>query len=142
CENSSFGHKLLFSVVSSVVVAHVENGDLPASAAVGVHLAPVLPLRPTPKLWSKRRFAVTAAVAAFLIVAALATWRVFLSRPVLTESDVILLASFVNKTGDPIFDNSLDKALEIKLSESPFLSLLPEAQGRETIRTMRHDPGE
>jgi len=125
-----------------VVVAHVENGDLPASAAVGVHLAPVLPLRPTPKLWSKRRFAVTAAVAAFLIVAALATWRVFLSRPVLTESDVILLASFVNKTGDPIFDNSLDKALEIKLSESPFLSLLPEAQGRETIRTMRHDPGE
>ena len=39
---------------------------------------------------------------------------------------MILLASFVNKTGDPVFDN-LDKALEIKLAESPFLSLLPEA---------------
>jgi len=97
-------------------------------------------LRPTPKLWSKRRFAATAAVAAFLIVAALATWRVFLARPVLTGSDVILLASFVNKTSDPIFDNSLDKALEIKLTESPFLSLLPEAGVRETMRMMRHDP--
>jgi DNA-binding winged helix-turn-helix (wHTH) protein/Tfp pilus assembly protein PilF len=121
-------------------IAHVENGDLPASATVGVHLAPVLPLRPTPKLWGKRRFAATAAVAAFLIVAALATWRVFLARPVLTGSDVILLASFVNKTSDPIFDNSLDKALEIKLTESPFLSLLPEAGVRETMRMMRHDP--
>jgi DNA-binding winged helix-turn-helix (wHTH) protein/tetratricopeptide (TPR) repeat protein len=121
-------------------IAHVENGDLPASAAVGVHLAPVLPLRPTPKFWSKRRFAVTAAVAAFLIAAAFATWRVFLARPVLTGSDVILLASFVNKTSDPIFDNSLDKALEIKLTESPFLSLLPEAGVRETMRMMRHDP--
>jgi eukaryotic-like serine/threonine-protein kinase len=123
-------------------IAHVENGDLPASATVGVHLAPVLPLRPTPKLWSKRRFAATAAVAAFLIVAALATWRVFLARPVLAGTDVIVLAGFVNKTGDPIFNDSLDKALEIKLTESPFLSLLPEAQVRETMRTMRHDPTE
>ena len=70
------------------------------------------------------------------------TWRVFFARPVLTETDVILLASFVNKTGDPIFDNSLDKALEVKLTESPFLSLFPEAGVRETMRMMRHDPNE
>jgi len=63
---------------------------------------------------------VTAGVAAFLIVAAIASWRIFFARPVLAETDVILLASFVNKTGDPIFDNSLDKALEVKLTESPF----------------------
>ena len=123
-------------------IARVENGDLPASAAVEVHLAPVLPLRPTPELWNKRRIVVTAGVAAFLIVAALVTWRVFFARPVLTETDVILLASFVNKTGDPIFDNSLDKALEVKLTESPFLSLFPEPGVRETMRTMRHDPNE
>jgi eukaryotic-like serine/threonine-protein kinase len=123
-------------------IASVENGDLLVSAAVELHLAPVLPLRPTPALWYKRRFVVTAGVAAFLIVAALFTWRVFFARPVLTETDVILLASFVNKTGDPIFDNSLDKALEVKLTESPFLSLFPEANVRETMRTMRHDPNE
>src|SRR4029077_5846115 len=48
----------------------------------------------------------------------------------------------VNKTGDAIFNDSLDKALETKLTESPFLSLLPEAQVRETMRTMRREPNE
>src|SRR6266849_3521293 len=123
-------------------IARVENGALPTSAAVEVHLGPVFPLRPTPELWNKRRIVVTAGVAAFLIVAAIASWRIFFSRPVLAETDIILLASFVNKTGDPIFDNSLDKALEVKLTESPFLSLFPEPGVRETMRMMRHDPNE
>jgi eukaryotic-like serine/threonine-protein kinase len=124
-------------------IAPVENGDLPASAAAKIHVAPVVPLVPAPALWSKRRFVVTAGVAAGLLIsAALVTWRVFFARPVLTETDVILLASFVNRTGDPIFDNSLDKALEVKLTESPFLSLLPEADVRATMRMMRHDPSE
>src|SRR6266852_7145378 len=125
-------------------IARVENGngDLPASAAVEIHLAPILPAGPTPELWNKRRFVVTAGVGAVLIIAAIASWRVFFARPALAETDVILLASFVNKTGDPIFDNSLDKALEVKLTESPFLSLFPEADVRETMRTMRHDPNE
>src|SRR5712692_11487112 len=123
-------------------IARVENGALPASATVEIHLAPVLPVRPTPELWNKRRIIVTASVAAFLIVAALVTWRVSFARPVLTETDVILLASFVNKTGEPIFDNSLDKALEVKLAESSFLSLFPEADVHATMRMMRHDPNE
>jgi eukaryotic-like serine/threonine-protein kinase len=123
-------------------IAPVENGDLPASAAAKIHVAPVIPLALTPKFWNKRRFVVTAGVAAFIIVAALAAWRVFFARPVLTQTDVILLTSFVNKTGDPIFDSSLDKALEVKLTESPFLSLLPDADVRGTMRTMRHDPNE
>jgi len=123
-------------------IAHVENGELPAPAAAKIHVAPVVPLGPTPALWNKRRFLVMAGVTAFFIVAALGAWRVFFVRPALTQTDVILLASFVNKTGDPIFDNSLDKALEVKLTESPFLSLFPEANVRETMRTMRHDPNE
>jgi len=123
-------------------IARVENGDLPASARVEEHLTPVPPAGPTPELRNKRRFVVAASVAAFIIVAALAAWRVFFARPVLTETDVILVASFVNNTGDPIFDNSLDKALEVKLTESPFLSLLPDADVRGTMRTMRHDPNE
>ena len=123
-------------------IARVENGDLPASASAGVHLAPVLPLLPASKLWNKRRLVITAGLAAILIVAAIATWRVFFARPALTQTDVILLASFVNNTGDPIFENSLDKALEVKLAESPFLSLLPDTDVRETMRTMRHDPNQ
>ncbi len=123
-------------------IARVENGDLPAPAAVPESLAPLLPSEATPKLWNKTRFVVAAGVAVFLIVTALFTWRVFFARPTLTGTDVILLANFVNKTGEPIFDNSLDKALEVKLTESPFLSVLPETDVRGTLRTMRRDPTE
>ncbi|MGC1581163.1 MAG: winged helix-turn-helix domain-containing protein, partial [Candidatus Acidiferrales bacterium] len=122
-------------------IAHVENGDLPAPVSIEKRLATVPPVAPRPEPPKKRRFIVAAAVAALLIVAALVTWRVFFARPVLSGSDVILLANFVNKTGDPVFDN-LDKALEVKLAESPFLSLLPEAQVRQTLRSMRHEPDE
>jgi DNA-binding winged helix-turn-helix (wHTH) protein/tetratricopeptide (TPR) repeat protein len=122
-------------------IARVENGDLPASAAVHEKLA-VIPSRPTPKVSNRRHFVLMAGIAAFVIIAAVAAWRVFLTRPALTSTDVILLASFVNNTGDPIFENSLDKALEVKLTESPFLSLLPEADARQTMRMMRHDPND
>jgi DNA-binding winged helix-turn-helix (wHTH) protein/Flp pilus assembly protein TadD len=123
-------------------IARVENGNLPVSVAVEEHLAPVLPLEPVRKLWNKRRPVITACGAAFLVLAALIAWRVFFDRPALTETDAIVLASFLNNTGDPIFNDSLDKALEVKLAESPFLSLLPEADVRATLRTMRHDPNE
>ena len=118
----------------------VENGNdtasfNPPAQAISTSLPP--------RGYHKRRFVVVAGVGALLIIViALTAWRVFFSRPALTENDVILLANFVNNTGDPIFDNSLDKALEVKLTESPFLSLFPEADVRETLRTMRHDPNE
>ncbi len=123
-------------------IADVEKTEMPGLAVVEDHHVPVVDSRPTPRLWKQRRFMVASGVGVLLIAAALVTWRVFFARPVLTGTDVIVLAGFVNKTGDPIFNDSLDKALEIKLTESPFLSLLPEAQVRETMRTMRHDPNE
>jgi eukaryotic-like serine/threonine-protein kinase len=123
-------------------IADVEIVAMPGLAVVGEHHAPVAATKPTPSLWKQRRFMVATGVGVLLIAAALVTWRVFFARPVLTGSDVIVLAGFVNKTGDPIFNDSLDKALETKLAESPFLSLLPEGQVRETMRTMRRDPNE
>jgi DNA-binding winged helix-turn-helix (wHTH) protein len=123
-------------------IAHVENGDLPASVAVEQDFASARPIGPPPRFWNSRRYVISAGAAVILIVAAYATWRLFFTRPLLTGTDVILLANFVNKTGDPIFDNSLDKALEVKLTESPFLSVLPDADVRRTMRTMRHEPSE
>jgi DNA-binding winged helix-turn-helix (wHTH) protein/tetratricopeptide (TPR) repeat protein len=120
----------------------VENGPPPASAPVELRVVPVPTLRKPREPWHQRRLVVAAGIAALLVVAALVAWHFFFARPVLTEADVILVASFVNKTGDPIFDNSLDKALEVKLAESPFLSLFSEANVRETLRMMRRDPNE
>jgi eukaryotic-like serine/threonine-protein kinase len=123
-------------------IAHVESDDLPAPLPIEKRLSTVPPVAPRSEPSKKRRFIVAAGVAVFLVVAALVTWRVFFARPALTGSDVILLASFVNKTGDPIFDNSLDKPLEVKLTESPFLSLLSEADVASTMRMMRRNPDE
>jgi DNA-binding winged helix-turn-helix (wHTH) protein/tetratricopeptide (TPR) repeat protein len=92
------------------------------------------------ELWNTRRLAFAGVLAAGLVVAGLTAWRLGFMRPALSDTDTILLASFINKTGDPIFDNSLGKALEVKLSESPFLSIFPEADARATMRTMRLDP--
>jgi DNA-binding winged helix-turn-helix (wHTH) protein/tetratricopeptide (TPR) repeat protein len=123
-------------------IAQVENGDLPAPVPIEERLATVPPVGPRSEPSKKRSFTVAAGVATFLMVAALVAWRVFFAGPALTGSDVILLASFVNKTGDPIFDNSLDKPLEVKLTESPFLSLLSEADAASTLRMMRRNPDE
>src|SRR6266849_9534957 len=72
-------------------IARVENGngDLPASAAVEKELAPVLPAGPTPELWNKRRIIVTAGVSAFLIVAAIASWRASSTRQVIPSSTTL-----------------------------------------------------
>lgn len=121
-------------------IAHVENGDLPAPVPIEERLATAPPVELMSEPSKKRRFIVAVCVSVFFMVAAFVSWRVFFVRPALTGSDVILLASFVNKTGDPIFDNSLDKPLEVKLTESPFLSLLSEADVASTMRMMRRDP--
>jgi len=122
-------------------IAQVENGRVAASPAAEEDIASV-PVSPTVERSNKRRFVVLSVVAACLIVVGFATWRVFFARPVLTGTDVILVASFVNKTGDSIFDNSLDKPLQVKLTESPFLSLLSEADVASTLRMMRRNPDE
>ena len=121
-------------------IAPVENGDLTAPAAVHEKIA-VVPL-PTPLSLTKRWGVLGVAAFVLFLVVAVASRRVFFARPVLTGTDVILLANFVNKTGDPIFDNSLDKPLEVKLTESPFLSVLSEADVASTMRMMRRNPDE
>lgn len=122
-------------------IAGVENGPPPRATAGELRVVRPAAARPEVKR-PYRRIVVAASAAAVLVIVTVGTWRFFLARPALTDADTILLANFVNNTGDPIFDNSLDKALEVKLTESPFLSVLPDADVRRTMRTMRHEPSE
>jgi eukaryotic-like serine/threonine-protein kinase len=54
----------------------------------------------------------------------------------LTEKDTVVLADFVNTTGDPIFDDTLKTALNIALRQSPFLNVLPDGQVTKTLQLM------
>ena len=49
----------------------------------------------------------------------------------LTEKDSILLADFVNTTGDSVFDGSLKQALAVQLEQSPYLNVLPQSRIQE-----------
>ena len=54
----------------------------------------------------------------------------------LTEKDSVLLADFVNKTDDPVFDDAMRQALTIQLSQSPFLNIISDRKIEETLRLM------
>jgi eukaryotic-like serine/threonine-protein kinase len=58
------------------------------------------------------------------------------SRPKLTEKDTIVLADFDNKTGDPVFDDTLRQGLSVELQQSPFLSLISDTRIRQTLALM------
>src|SRR5687767_9100263 len=77
-----------------------------------------------------------------LVIASVALF--FLNRPaVLTERDTILLADFVNTTGDATFDGStLKQALAVQLRQTPFLNLFPEESVHETLRYMGRSENE
>jgi hypothetical protein len=54
----------------------------------------------------------------------------------LTEKDTIVLADFDNKTGDPVFDDTLKQALTVDLGQSPFLNILADRKVIATLRLM------
>ena len=57
-------------------------------------------------------------------------------RPKLTEKDTIVLADFDNKTGDPVFDDTLRQGLSVELQQSPFLTLISDRKIRQTLALM------
>jgi serine/threonine protein kinase/Flp pilus assembly protein TadD len=79
---------------------------------------------------------------AVIVVAAVSAYFYFHRQPVLTDKDTILLADFVNRTGDDVFDDALKQALAIQLEQSPFFNIFPEDRIRETLRFMSRSPDE
>jgi len=77
--------------------------------------------------------------AALLLVAAIAGTLYFRSRQAtthLTDKDIIVLSDFGNKTGEPVFDDTLRQGLSAQLEQSPFLSLLSDERIAQTLALM------
>ena len=78
-----------------------------------------------------------ALVAAVLMVAALIGGYLYPHRTsALTEKDTIVLAEFHNRTGDPVFDETLREGLTVQLQQSPFLSLVSDERIQQVLRLM------
>jgi len=72
---------------------------------------------------------------------AAAAYFYFHRAPKLSDQDTIVLADFVNDTGDAIFDGTLRQGLAIQLEQSPFLKIMDEEQVQRVLRLMSLPPG-
>ena len=54
----------------------------------------------------------------------------------LSDRDTVVLADFVNSTGDPVFDDSLKTALSVSLQLSPVLNVLSDHKVASTLQAM------
>ena len=60
----------------------------------------------------------------------------------LTEKDTIVLADFVNTTGDAVFDGTLKQALAIQLEQSPALNVFSDQRVNATLKMMNRPADE
>ncbi len=75
-----------------------------------------------------------------LIIIAAAALLYTNRKPVLTDKEMILLADFVNTTGDEVFDAALKQGLAVQLEQSPFLNIFPDDRIQQTLRLMGRSP--
>jgi len=133
------------SAPAPVAPAQSSPTQVPASAsASAIPAAPasssaVIPAAPTTKTPWK-----LVIVAAVVLIALIAGGLYFRSKQSakLTEKDSVLLADFVNTTGDAVFDGTLKQALAVQLEQSPYLNLVPESKIHEALRLMGKSPDE
>jgi tetratricopeptide (TPR) repeat protein len=107
----------------------------PGALGAGASRASGAPARRRRALW------IGAPVATAALIAAVVLWQ-SQQAPALTERDTVVLADFRNRTGDAIFDDTLNEALGVQLRQSPYMNLLPEQQVQATLRLMGRQPME
>ena len=108
-------------------------------------------IRPEKKAAAGKWPWVAAAVVLLLIVAGLAWWKLkpggstagggtatgvggaAASAPKELK-DSIILANFVNQTGDPVFDTTLNQALRIDLEQSPVINIVSQEHLRQSVK--------
>jgi serine/threonine protein kinase/tetratricopeptide (TPR) repeat protein len=90
---------------------------------------------------SRKGLAITVALVIVVVAAGALYFRSKQSAK-LTEKDSVLLADFVNTTGDAVFDGTLKQALAVQLAQSPYLNVLPDSRVQRALRFMGRSPDE
>src|SRR5215470_2970393 len=91
---------------------NIDSGQTSATTTV------VVPQQPRSRKWM-----IAGGAAAAVLIVLVGAWLFNARRArALTATDTIVLADFNNKTGDPVFDDTLLQGLAAQLEQSPFLS--------------------
>jgi DNA-binding winged helix-turn-helix (wHTH) protein/tetratricopeptide (TPR) repeat protein len=101
------------------------------------------------RLFTERRpviLTVTVAAVFILLITVGGVILTRLSRPPKTtfpfhERDWVLIANFENRTGEPLFDGTIESALERELSNSRFVSVTSPERAGDVLRLMKKPPG-
>ena len=104
---------------------------VPSGAAASAASAPITAAPAPPK---NRWILIAGAALGAVIIAGLFFYTH--KSHALTEKDSILLADFVNTTGDTVFDGTLKQALAVQLGQSPYLNVLPQSRIEEALKYM------
>ena len=116
----------------------IEENEAETHEAETDQASKTLPISQTRR--ASRIFLLSMAVVAVLL--ALGAFLFIRSRRPrnLGEKDSILVADFVNTTGDPVFDDTLRRGMEVQLEQSPSLSLVSEDSIRQALGLMGQRP--
>jgi serine/threonine protein kinase/tetratricopeptide (TPR) repeat protein len=92
-------------------------------------------------VFSRWKLLATAAIIVMALLVGGLYWR---SRKIntLTEKDTIVLADFINTTGDAVFDDTLKQGLSVQLEQSPFLALVSDRKVNQTLKLMGRTAGD
>ena len=130
---------------ASVAAAVISPPRDESSAKTVVAPAPppvVEPVTPSPAKRAKLRRVLVIAAATGVLIGMIEAVFYLRRTPALTARDSIVVADFVNTTGEPVFDGTLKEALTVQLEQSPYLNVLPESRVREALRFMGRSPDE
>jgi tetratricopeptide (TPR) repeat protein len=102
------------------------------------------PRQKCPEAENRKLWKIIVPSAVLLLVVLIAVWLFFHWRGAgaLTDKDTIVLSDFDNRTGDPVFDDTLKQGLSVQLGQSPFLALVSERRVNETLKLMGRSAGE
>jgi DNA-binding winged helix-turn-helix (wHTH) protein/tetratricopeptide (TPR) repeat protein len=93
-----------------------------------------------PRMWTWAVLGATVLLAAIGLYTTRVRNRAAVSK--LSEKDTIVLADFVNTTGNPVFDDALKQALSVVLTQSRFLNVASDMQVSEMLQRMGRPPND
>jgi tetratricopeptide (TPR) repeat protein len=86
--------------------------------------------------------ALAVGVAVIGLAIAVGYFAFFKKAAPLTDKDTILIADFVNDTGDAVFDGTLKQALAAQLGQSPFLNIFGDQRVRDALKFLDRSPSD
>jgi tetratricopeptide (TPR) repeat protein len=94
------------------------------------------------RLATNRRALAAGGIALVVIAGAAVVLLTYRRAPALTARDSLVLADFVNTTGETVFDGTLRQALAVQLEQSPYLHVIGDQRLRAVLQSMGRSPDE